>query len=99
MLKKRKESEKKTERYLTEQIKSLGGLCIKLVPQYFSGLPDRLCLLPGGILFFIETKSQGDNPRLLQTVVHKNLRSIGFDVYVCSTKAEIDSVLFRYGLQ
>lgn len=94
----RKESEKKTERYLVDKIKSLGGLCIKLVPQHFRGLPDRLCLLPFGIMFFVETKSQGDNPRKIQSLVHKNLRTMGFYVYICDTKEKVDKVLFKYGL-
>lgn len=88
-----RESEKKVEKYLVIRIKSLGGLCIKLVAQHFTGLPDRLCLLPGGILFFVETKSEGDKPRPRQLFVHNQLRLLGFKVYVCDTRESVNNIL------
>ena len=89
----RRESEKKVERYLVLRIRSLGGLCIKLVAQHFTGLPDRLCLLPGGNLFFVETKSEGDTPRPRQLFVHDQLRHLGFKVYVCDTRQSVNNIL------
>ena len=50
------QSEKKTERYLVTEVKKRKGYCIKLLTNYFTGLPDRLVLLPMGYIIFIETK-------------------------------------------
>ncbi len=89
----KKQSEKVTERYLFDETKRIGGLPLKLIPQFFSGIPDRLCLFPGGRLFFIETKSEKDKPRKLQLLVHKQLRDLGFKVLVIDTKEKVKELI------
>lgn len=93
------QSEKKTERYLVTEVKKRKGYCIKLLTNYFTGLPDRLVLLPMGYIIFIETKSQGDKPRPIQLLVHNKLRQIGFNVYVADTKEKVNSILNDYDKQ
>ena len=90
------QSEKKTEPYLVAQVKKRKGYCIKLLTKYFMGLPDRLVLLPMGYIVFVETKSQGDNPRPIQRLIHHKLRSIGFTVYVADSKEKLNSILEEY---
>ena len=34
----------------------MGGLALKLESQHFTGLPDRMILMPEGRIFFVETK-------------------------------------------
>jgi len=85
----KKDSEKKIERLLVDESKRIGGWALKLVPDFFSGLPDRLCLFPGGRLFFIETKSTKDKPRKLQKIIHKRLTDMGFKVLVIDTMNEV----------
>lgn len=89
MNKAKKDSEKKIERLLVDESKRIGGWALKLVPDFFSGLPDRLCLFPGGRLFFIETKSTKDKPRKLQKIIHKRLTDMGFKVLVIDTMNEV----------
>ena len=93
------QSEKKTERYLVAEVKKRKGYCIKLLTNYFTGLPDRLVLLPMGYIIFIETKSQGDKPRPIQLLVHNKLKQIGFNVYVADTKEKVNSLLNDYDKQ
>ena len=50
-------SEKYLERALCDMVKKAGGLCIKLLCHQFLGLPDRLCLFPGGGVCFAEIKT------------------------------------------
>lgn len=76
------DSEKLVERKLREHIKQLGGLCLKLPCDFCIGLPDRLCLLPGGKLAFVELKTTGKKPRLIQELMHDKIRSLGFRVEV-----------------
>jgi len=83
------ESEKILERKLSKEIKRIGGLSIKLLSTHFTGLPDRLCLLPGGRLFFIEMKTTKQNPRKIQLKVHKMIRNLGFKVLVIDTSEQI----------
>lgn len=88
-----RESEKATERYLFNRVKKLGGKAYKFVPMHDGGLPDRVCFLPGGVVFFVETKSQGDKPSKLQIIKHRELRALGFKVFVADTKKQIDEIL------
>lgn len=77
-----KESEKVIERKLVESIKAQGGLCIKLLCDQFMGLPDRMCLLPGHKIVFVEVKTTGQKPRKIQVYVHNQLKALGFRVEV-----------------
>lgn len=74
------QSEKLIERKLNEHVKRKGGLSIKLLPFQFAGLPDRLILLPGGIVKFVEVKTTGQKLRPIQERVHKLIRDLGFEV-------------------
>lgn len=82
------ESEKLLERKLKEAITAKGGLCIKLLSNHFWGLPDRLCLLPGGKMFFAEIKTTNQKRSKIQESVHLRLRQLNFNVYT------IDNSLF-----
>ena len=60
-------SEKAIERYLCDQVKNLGGVCLKYSSANTAGYPDRVALLPGGRTIWIELKSKEtdqitDNP-------------------------------------
>lgn len=71
--------EKTVERRLSDAVKLRGGLCIKLWGFSFAGLPDRLILLPGGIVFFRELKSWGKVPSKLQLSRIALLTRLGFN--------------------
>lgn len=88
-----KESEKLIEAKLREAVKKRGGIAIKLLAQFHRGLPDRILLLPGGRAFFVELKSTGCKPGLLQTKAHEMLRSLGFSVYVIDTTYKVSELM------
>lgn len=48
--------EKDIERALVRMVVRNGGRCLKWVCPGWLGVPDRLCLLPGGCIYFVETK-------------------------------------------
>jgi hypothetical protein len=75
-------SEKRIETALVNAIKALGGWAIKLPATYVTGLPDRLCLFPGGKVVFIELKAPGKKPTAIQLTVHAKLQKLGFTVLV-----------------
>ena len=79
------ESEKLVERKLVELTKINNGMCIKLLCNHILGLPDRLCLFPGGKLAFVELKTTGEKPKRIQIFMHKKLRTLGFRVEVIDT--------------
>ena len=61
--------EKIIEQLLAKVVKSSGGIAPKLVSPGFDGMPDRLVLLPGGKIGFVEVKVPGKEPRPLQVVL------------------------------
>lgn len=91
------ESEKTLERKLSAEIKKLGGMAVKLAFGGFSGLPDRICLLPGGIVFFVEVKTTGKKATKLQIFMHKKLRKLDFEVYVVDKSEQIKRIIKEYG--
>lgn len=91
------ESEKDLERKLVQAINKLDGACIKLSAMHTSGIPDRLCLLPGGIIFFAEIKTTGQKLRRIQELMHTGLKKLGFRVVVIDSAHKIITTLEYYG--
>lgn len=89
--------EKDVESYLRNKVKKQGGRCIKLSSQHEEGLPDRLILMPGGKVFFVETKRKGGKLAPMQILQHRSLRKLGFRVYIPYTKDEVDTLLKEEG--
>jgi hypothetical protein len=85
--------EKTIEKYLVVKIESLGGLCIKFPPLFFAGFPDRIVLLPGARIVFVETKDAGKKPRRVQARVHDRLKTLGFRVDVLDSKESVDNFM------
>ena len=85
--------EKTIERKLTVAVKKAGGIAVKFVSPSFDGMPDRLVLLPDGLIAFVELKAPGKRPRPLQEARHRLLRSLGFKVYVIDNPEQIGGML------
>lgn len=85
--------EKQIEQKLTRMVKQAGGIAVKFVSPSFAGMPDRLLLLPDGIIVFVELKAPGKKPRPLQLSRHKLLRALGFQVYVIDATDQIGGML------
>jgi len=87
------DSEKLIEKTLNAEVKKLDGWALKLLCQFVTGLPDRLVLLPGGVVFFVEVKSTGKKPTPVQRLVHKKLRAMGFTVHVIDSLEQLNTIL------
>ena len=85
--------EKTIERKLADAVKKYGGLAPKFTSPGFDGMPDRIVLLPGGHMAFVEVKAPGKKPRPLQEARHRILRALGFAVYVIDDENHIGGVL------
>lgn len=73
--------ERDIERRLRERVKAIGGYCWKFITPGFTGVPDRIILLPGGIVAFAELKAPGKRERQRQLFVQALLRRLGFTVF------------------
>ncbi len=59
-----------------------GGEFIKFVSPSTRGVPDRIAILPGGRIIFVELKKDGGRISPIQKRMHKKLRKLGADVRV-----------------
>ena len=84
--------ERDIERKLVTAVKERGGWCLKFVSPGIAGVPDRIVLMPGGVMFFVEVKAPGQKPRKIQEVIHRKLRALGYKVYVIDDTKQIKEV-------
>lgn len=85
--------EKKIESKLVKAVKQSGGLCPKFVSPSFAGVPDRIVLLPGGKVAFVETKTTGEKMRPLQIRRKRQLERLGFSVYCLDRAEDIEEII------
>jgi len=86
-------SEKSIERYLVEQAKQNGMLCLKYSNPNMVGYPDRLLVLPGGGVIWVELKSKGRKPAKIQQIRMAELAAMGHLAKVIDNKADIDELI------
>jgi hypothetical protein len=86
------ELEKNLERYLVNRVKQFGGKCIKMVPTYENGIPDRLVCLRGRTVF-VELKRKGEKPRALQVQYMEELKAAGQEVAVIDSREQVEQLI------
>ena len=85
--------EKQIEYGLVKETQRRGGIAPKFVSPGLSGMPDRLVLLPNAKMGFVELKAPGKKPRVLQEKRHRDLRNLGYRVYVMDRAEKVKEVL------
>lgn len=80
--------EKEIEAKLVKIVKNSGGLCLKWVCPGWAGVPDRIVLLPGGTVIFVELKRpSGGVISSRQRWWANKLTMMGFErYYVCTAE-------------
>lgn len=94
--------ESKIEAYLKQQVEAAGGMCLKFVSPGTAGVPDRLVLMPGGKMGFVELKRPGveagsGSTGALQNLFAHQARARGFGVYRINSHQEVQSVVVLLG--
>lgn len=82
-------SEAALELYFARKATLLGGMSLKIMPTE-AGAPDRMLLLPGGIMRLVELKTERGHLRPIQFVWHNRARELGTPVAVLYGKQEVD---------
>lgn len=87
--------EKEIESNLRDMVKRNGGLCLKWVCPGWSGVPDRIILLPGGKIIFCELKRpRGGRVSKLQAWWRDKLRALGFTVLYIFDHEQVEYLEF-----
>jgi hypothetical protein len=82
--------ESRIEAHLRKKVRNLGGQAYKFTSPGRRGVPDRLVLLPGGVVRFVELKSCGLGLGPLQALEVKRLNELGFVVAVLDSIEAVD---------
>lgn len=80
------------EQALKAAVEADGGLCWKLVCPGTTGVPDRICLKAGRVVF-VEVKAPGRKPRPIQLRRMNQLAAHGFQTFVVDSIDGIKEVL------
>lgn len=96
-----KMKESLVENRLKAKAKAAGGVAHKWVSPGFTGLPDRIVLLPvppedyevvNKYVKLVETKATNKVPGPRQTFVHAQLRELGYEVHVPDSREDVDAI-------
>lgn len=75
--------EREVEARLRDMVRSRGGFCLKWVCPGWSGVPDRIILLPGGRIIFVELKRpEGGRLSSRQVWWGRKLTQLGFEHHI-----------------
>lgn len=85
--------EKDIEKKLVEAVRESGGFAPKFVSPGWDGVPDRIILLPGEKIGFVELKSPGKKLRILQKRRKRQLEQLGFPVFTVDGVEQIGGVI------
>lgn len=73
--------ERDVEQHLRRAVEAAGGKCFKFISPGNAGVPDRLIVMPRGVIAFCELKAPGEHERPLQVRCASLLRGLGCTVY------------------
>lgn len=90
------ELERALEDRCVARIEAAGGLALKLQIPGVRGFPDRTCLFPGGMVFFMEFKRPKGG--VISKQQHKwriLLFGLGFNTYFIADDQEFTKTMFQ----
>jgi len=85
--------ERDIEAYLRARVKALGGIAYKFVSPGHAGVADRIVLLPGGVVWFIEVKAPNGRMSPLQVLFARRMAELGMQYRTIWSKEDVDKWL------
>ena len=85
--------ERDIERYLVRRVKDIGGIAYKFVSPSNRGVADRLVVLPGGVVWFVEVKKPGGRMSTLQQLFKRDVERLGHSHMVLWDKDDVDTFI------
>ena len=85
--------EKEIERKLIAIVAKYSGNCLKWVCPGWAGVPDRIILLPGGTVIFVELKRpEGGRFSSMQKWWERRLIGLGHDYWKVHDQTDLDDI-------
>jgi len=83
------EKETDVETFLDKQVERRGGFTVKLNPKGYKGIPDRLVVLPGRIIFVELKRPKGGVLARLQAWWLCRFTDLGHEAVCVKNRAEV----------
>ena len=91
--------EKDIEKLFRDEIKKAGGKAYKFTSPGNDGVPDRIVMLPGGRIVFVELKTDTGKLSRLQELQCRQIADLGQTVRVLHGLAEVRDFFLEFGLE
>ena len=85
--------EKHIEAHLVKKVKEIGGVAYKFVSPANRGVADRLVVLPGGGVIFVEVKSATGKLSPLQEQFAKDMQRLGQNYIVLNSREAVNAFI------
>ena len=85
--------EKEVERKLIKGVHLIGGRAYKFVSPGNDGVPDRIVVLPGGRIIFVELKTETGKLASRQKIQMKSLTRLGCEVWTLWGEEDVKKFL------
>ena len=82
--------EKEVEAYLIKQVEGRGGKAYKFVSPAHRGVADRVVVLPGGRVWFVEVKTETGRLSPLQEVFRREINRLDGNSMCVYGRAGVD---------
>ena len=70
------------EKHLVAKVKAMGGMAYKFTSPAHRGVADRVVVLPGGVVWFVELKAPGGRLSELQKIFQSDMARMN-QKYAC----------------
>lgn len=88
--------ERKVEECLKKRVERLNGECLKWTSPGNSGVPDRLCIIPGEEIFGVEVKTYDGRLSSVQERMIERLDLAGMMVHVVYGQEDVHALMDSY---
>jgi hypothetical protein len=85
--------EKDIEAHLVRKVRELGGRAYKFVSPAHRGVADRIVVLPGGRVWFVEVKQMGGRLSALQVEFQREVERLGCSYKIVWSKEDVDAFI------
>lgn len=87
--------ERQVEALLTYGVKKMGGMAYKFESKGNAGVPDRIVVMPGGKIYFVELKRSDGKLTSLQSRQINRLKRLGCEVNVLYGNLQVSNFLIH----